>query len=790
MEIVPHKNNPRLLLALLTLFVFLFADNGINPTSTNTVQPGFPPGHFTQTVFHQAPAATFTPSAARDAAYPSYIYGSTGGYPQGPAFQEFSYPQAFQHGYPQGNQQAWNQSPAPAPTPTPDYSQSFSRAELLTLLDARDARDQRPVHRHSRSPTYSPSRDRSGKRREKHKRRRRSESRSPDRRSRKQRAHRGRRSDHSRFSSSASDDSGSSTRRDVRAGSPTLRTPSAGSPDRSQGILDPQGILDGHSQGSSARLAPSASVAHPSLSDNSAYPSVSDRDNCAYYISDVDRVIPFSDCPAELVSDREILEERMRQVQEHLQKPENDCYDRSDLLMMNFLGQSLFPDDYVRNIILQRRTGLLPAARPQVEHQAGPVFIGTSTTTAPPVLSFAPGHSGIQMPAYAPAISTAHVASNSSAHQAASTVTTEPLDKEEEIKMSKARIKRVLTQALPITGAQPVKIKNEDKRAVVADDWSSSLDNASQETEEMWGWPQHARWKLYDAALTGKEGCLRRQKEVDKEGKLPITRYIRIQDDVVATRGPKFTWRHGDLPGMGDKVPPHTHPIRTQKATETERRQVTVDIADLRLLNERNKQQLKYTNVLCHTTDILHKLAQRNTDSGSADRQLIEDTLKVAKSTLENVLGAQTAQHMSHIIYERGLAMQRDNRRPVMSLLPHKAASARLAPHDSDEFLFGSERETLEKDIKDLQEDQKHVFLQPPQSWSASQVSKVQAQNSFQKAPTAAKGKAKSQYQGKKPFPAKQQQQSGTVQQAKKPTTGGGPKGGKKGKGPKPPAKE
>ena len=118
---------------------------------------------------------------------------------------------------------------------------------------------------------------------------------------------------------------------------------------------------------------------------------------------------------------------------------------------------------------------------------------------------------------------------------------------------------------------------------------------------------------------------------------------------------------------------------------------------------------MHYTNILCHTTDVLHQFAARNTAPAIADRELIEDTMLVAKRTSNNMMGSQVSTNLNHVIYERHLALNRDDRKEVLQLCKSKQAKARLAPYNSDDFLFGSECDVQEQDIKDKREDNKQV---------------------------------------------------------------------------------
>ena len=81
----------------------------------------------------------------------------------------------------------------------------------------------------------------------------------------------------------------------------------------------------------------------------------------------------------------------------------------------------------------------------------------------------------------------------------------------------------------------------------------------------------------------------------------------------------------------------------------------------------------------------------------------------VQVTTSNNMMRSQVSTNLNHVIYERHLALNRDDRKEVLQLCKSKQAKARLAPYDSDDFLFGSERDVQEQDIKDKREDNKQV---------------------------------------------------------------------------------
>ena len=423
----------------------------------------------------------------------------------------------------------------------------------------------------------------------------------------------------------------------------------------------------------------------------------------------------------------EISSERMILLREWLAEPRNASVDKTDWDYLNFVSHQMWPDEHIRDILETRASALLFHEAPAPVTLSSGLNPESTIAPAPEITS------GLEPSKSLATVSTSVEPTNT-------TLSTDiPLDKEEEIRISKRLIRRVLTDALPVTGVQPVPIRKSDKKAHVDDVWSASLDRTTPNTEQLFGWPKHDRWTAYENSLTGPDGLLRKLTQVDKEGKLTLTHYVRIKEDTLALRGPQFLWRHGDIPGMAEKMPTLHHPVRTDH-DKKERQQVPIDLADLRSLQEKNKSLLKYNNVLCHTTDILLELARRNTPAESADRAMINDTFKVATTTLENVMALHTASLQSHVTWERAQVMKRDTRKQCSTLLPHKAAAARLAPCDSDEHLFGSERSVLESDMKEITDDNKFVIF--PGNASGFQTNAAaKAMPSFRRgAPTAGRG--------------------------------------------------
>ena len=146
--------------------------------------------------------------------------------------------------------------------------------------------------------------------------------------------------------------------------------------------------------------------------------------------------------------------------------------------------------------------------------------------------------------------------------------------------------------------------------------------------------------------------------------------------------------------------------------------------SDLRILQERNRAQLKYMNVAAHAVDIIAKLTDTTVDAtgvvksgpsaqsaaeakpgpsahSAKEAKLLKDTLEVLRETISDSMTMHVAAEFNHTVWERYQVMLRDGRAELGKVDPVDRATARLVPNDSDDFLFGSERGVLKKLIEE-----------------------------------------------------------------------------------------
>ena len=138
-----------------------------------------------------------------------------------------------------------------------------------------------------------------------------------------------------------------------------------------------------------------------------------------------------------------------------------------------------------------------------------------------------------------------------------------------------------------------------------------------------------------------------------------------------------------------------------------------VDRADLANRNSRDKETVKVANVVAHGIDIMHELAEKHLPPGG-DRDLFSDTLEIVRDAAAKILINTQASVISNAVFVRHQTMARDDKVLLNSLHEAKRAKARLGPVDSDDFVFGSNRLTLEADLKAAREAKGYYVVQQP----------------------------------------------------------------------------
>ena len=280
-----------------------------------------------------------------------------------------------------------------------------------------------------------------------------------------------------------------------------------------------------------------------------------------------------------------------------------------------------------------------------------------------------------------------------------------PTDTDSKHAKERGLIRRILKEGLPLTGVQPIQIQAESKRAVLKNTWHKSLDGTSNEPEAKLGWPLHQAvadtreaiyTKLTDHAVSKKE----------QEAKL--SKLDRIPEAILPSPGHDFYWATGPDPGWDKEKAKDPYPLVLKNAPSAS---VLVDRADLSSRNSRDKESVKVANVVAHGIDIMHKLAEKHLPPG-ADRDLFSDTLELVRDAAAKLLVNTQASVISNTVFERHQTMARDDKVHLNALHEAKKAKARLGPVDSENFIFGSARLTLEADLKAAREAKGYYVVQ------------------------------------------------------------------------------
>ena len=313
-------------------------------------------------------------------------------------------------------------------------------------------------------------------------------------------------------------------------------------------------------------------------------------------------------------------------------------------------------------------------------------------------------------------------------------------------KEGKRVIRNVLINGLALTGIEPAQVSIESSRA------QQEPDRGEAEKSDLLGWPKHKRWSALEDSFFRKEALqmpgnpdknvkpytlrqgIMRDKKVIKDEQENFTAarmvYVRVPQKLLPLSNKSYYFHHGPLPGSGStkltagKPPSILEPCKRKggKAEDAERR-LTVGLKDLRTLQDRTRSTLRYLNVISHSLDIMGRIALGDKDApGTAipredlattsvevDQLLARDTLAVCREALSDAMALNFANEHSHTIVERSLVLVGDAQPEKDFIDDQKLSAARLAPNDSDTYLFGSEKSELEELWKVAKKDKRPV---------------------------------------------------------------------------------
>ena len=188
----------------------------------------------------------------------------------------------------------------------------------------------------------------------------------------------------------------------------------------------------------------------------------------------------------------------------------------------------------------------------------------------------------------------------------------------------------------------------------------------------------------------------------------------------------------------------------------------------------------QYSNVMAHCVDILHQLLGAHVPRDHDHRQLANDVLEVLRSAISGNSGAAAAGVIGHAVFERHVAFSRDDRYEAVSLPAHLKSKAALQAVDSSEYVFGSARDILDKDIRKNREDFQCRLSQKPVLVDAKGQVKGSSASSFRQQQSGSKKGGPAKSSAKAAGTQSQQQQQQQKQQPKQQQRKRGGKGGSK----------
>ena len=273
-------------------------------------------------------------------------------------------------------------------------------------------------------------------------------------------------------------------------------------------------------------------------------------------------------------------------------------------------------------------------------------------------------------------------------------------EEEEDHRREKLLVRKCLETHLPgLTGSQPAKVDPTKKRAKL-DPWLNELDTEPIKKEDILGWPIHHRMKATRQSVFKKLG---EHTQVERDAKLSRSRYNRVPDSILPSSGPRHLWYHADDPGWEDKQPRDYLPLKVEN-TKTPKT-FTCDLSDARDILSRNLKISKRVNVELHMNDYFSAVVSKAFPADSADRKSHEDMLRMWRLNLSDLACLTTANVVSHQIYERHMAFDRDTRGEILKLPALVKSKFCMLPSDSSEKVFGAQTEDFAKALADIRED-------------------------------------------------------------------------------------
>ena len=254
----------------------------------------------------------------------------------------------------------------------------------------------------------------------------------------------------------------------------------------------------------------------------------------------------------------------------------------------------------------------------------------------------------------------------------------------EEKTKARERIRTIIAESTALRGLQPAAIPVDDKRDKLST-WDSAQQGQPKQREERLAWPVHFRVREVTEAINKKLPKL-----TEPEAKLPAADYTRVPPAALPDPDfPDYVLLSEALPGWTSKRPTSTAPLEKQVAPD--KAAAEVSFKGLREAAGDWRQALSLASVLSHSIDTLDEL----TKVPDAERtpQMIRDNLEVARAGLSKLVLTATKNIANHSLWERKRTQNLFLDSSLARLSLRDLAECRTGPVDSEEYVFGSNRD-------------------------------------------------------------------------------------------------
>ena len=272
---------------------------------------------------------------------------------------------------------------------------------------------------------------------------------------------------------------------------------------------------------------------------------------------------------------------------------------------------------------------------------------------------------------------------------------------QEDKRKAKEQIRTILHESTAIRNIKPAVLPSEEKREKLSV-WDSSARGEPKHKEERLAWPVHFRVKEVTDSFNKNLAKLN-----EHETNLRAVEYSRIPTSALPDLDySEYVLMSEVHPGWTGKRPVSAAPL--EKQVIPDKTTAEVSVKGLREAAGDWRQTLSLASVLSHSIDTLDELAK--IPAAERTPQMVKDNLEVARAGLSKLILTSAKNVASHELWERKRTQNSFLDASLARLEVKDLAECRTGPIDSEEFIFGSQRNMHTDKVKARMEERLHTI--------------------------------------------------------------------------------